>query len=164
MKDRRHARVRECWITLNNLNIATLGAEAVMSAVQFQHEVLQASWHALAKAENWDACVDIAAALTELRPDLSFGWIQLAVALRHLGRFEKALRVLGRAIRACGDTPTFAFYRASCHAKIGNSVKARMHLRRAFQLAKGSLAMRRPPDRSANGAATQPFWEGKTRR
>jgi Tfp pilus assembly protein PilF len=159
-EDRRRLSAAEGWISLGNVGEANAELEAITAGVRSHPEVLQVRWYVFAKAEQWEACVDIAATLTQLRPRQRFGWIHLVAALRRQGRFSEAIRVLDQAVRLCGDTPTFAFNLACCHAKVGEPRKAKQHLKRAFELARGNEALNHLRTRALDEPELEPVWSG----
>jgi TIR domain len=57
-------------------------------------DVLQLRWRMYADARKWDACLDIATALTTKTPERRFGWIHRAHALDKLGRTLEAKDLL----------------------------------------------------------------------
>jgi hypothetical protein len=56
--------------------------------------VLRVRWRIYAKAEKWDARLEIATALTRITPDRRFGWGHPAFSLRNLNLTAEANDVL----------------------------------------------------------------------
>ena len=52
--------------------------------------MLEVRWHIFAHAKKWEACVDIAQAITQLAPDNAEGWIHRSFALHELKRTQEA--------------------------------------------------------------------------
>ena len=84
--DRIHLQAAEGWIGLGNFAEANDELEQIAAANRAHPDVLQLRWRIYADLRNWDACLDIATALTTMMPERRFGWIHRAHTLDKLGR------------------------------------------------------------------------------
>ena len=134
IKDKIHANAADGWISLGDLTKAKAELAEISPEFQDHPDVIQVRWHVAATAAEWDSCIEIAAELTHMTPERSFGWMNLALSLRRLNRFQDAVQVLRQGIEQCGETPTLEINLACCHARLGSVSWASKSLKRAFEL------------------------------
>jgi predicted Zn-dependent protease len=66
-----------------------------IAAVSRGHpNVLQLRWRIYAHTGQWEACLDIATALTTVKPERPFGWMHRAHSLGELGLTQEAKDLL----------------------------------------------------------------------
>jgi tetratricopeptide (TPR) repeat protein len=70
------------WLELGNHVEANAELENIAPALRSHPAVLELRWQIFAKAGNWVACLDIAAATVEMAPEFATGWIYRAYSLR----------------------------------------------------------------------------------
>jgi hypothetical protein len=58
--------------------------EQIEAGLRAHPDVLEVRWQIYAKLKQWEACVDIAKAITKLVPAESKGWIHLAYSTRQV--------------------------------------------------------------------------------
>ena len=108
--------------------------ERITAKLRAHPDVLELRWQIYAKAKKWDACLDIAKAITELAPDRSYGWIHLSYALLELKRTTEAWENLLVASVRFPQEPTIA-YNLACYAcQLGRLSDGQGLLEKAFQL------------------------------
>jgi len=91
--DSRHLEAALGWLDLGNHIEANEELEKIAPQLRAHPDVLQFRWRVYAKAEKWDACLDIATALTEMVPERRFGWLHRTRSLDKLGRTAEAIIV-----------------------------------------------------------------------
>jgi len=99
--------------------------------------VLQLRWRIYAHAGKWDACLDIATALTTMTPERRFGWIHRAHALDKLGRTQEAKDLLVSVVNDFESNATVPYHLARYCAKLGQIDQAKQWLGKALLAADG---------------------------
>jgi predicted Zn-dependent protease len=132
--DRHHLLAAEGWLELGSPVEAGAELDRLTPTQHGAPDVQELRWQISAKAGNWNACVDIAKALTQLAPDRAVSWIHHAYALHELRRTREAFDVLApMAIRF--PTDATIPYNLACYAcQLGDLVGARDWLAQAFRL------------------------------
>src|SRR3989442_12112403 len=93
--DLQHLQAALGWLELGRHLEANEELEKIMAPLRAHPDVLKVRWRIYAKAERWwDACLEIARALTEMEPDKPGGWIDHAQNLNRLNRTQQAYRLL----------------------------------------------------------------------
>jgi predicted Zn-dependent protease len=87
----------------------------------------------LRKEKNWEACINIARALTKLAPALPHGWIHLACSLHELKRTKEAKEVLLPVVDKFPRESTMRYNLACYECQLGNLEEAGLLLERAFE-------------------------------
>lgn len=109
-------------------------------------------------AGQWEVCLDVASALTQIEPDRRFGWLRRAQCLQKLGRTAEAkvvlLSVLGRFDPDC----TFRFNLACYSAQLGQLSEARAWLERVIKAANDGEKLRRLRLRALNEPELATLW------
>ena len=67
--DTLHLQAAQGWLELGNHLEANEELEKVTASLRGHPDVLELRWQIYAHAKKWDACVDIATAITKLAPD-----------------------------------------------------------------------------------------------
>ena len=91
--DSQHLEAAQGWLDLGNHIEANEELEQISPLNRAHPAVLRLRWRIDAKAGKWDACLDIATALTRMAPDRRFGWLQRAEGGR--GGRQGSLRFCG---------------------------------------------------------------------
>ena len=156
--DRTHLRAAEGWLDLGNHVEAIAELEKVAPANRAHPDVLQVRWRVYAKAGKWDACLDIATALTQMTPRRRFGWVHRAISLDRLQRPAEAKEVLLSAVGKLGSSSTVAFRLACVCARLGQLVEAKRWVKEAIDLAGDKGALDRLRLRVLDEPALESFW------
>jgi predicted Zn-dependent protease len=93
----------EGWLELRMPHEANEELEKIAPRLGAHPDVLEMRWRIYAAAERWDACLDLAAAVTKLDPRRRSGWFHHATTLQKLGRPTEAREVLLSALDSLGD-------------------------------------------------------------
>ena len=156
--DRFHIEAAKGWLELGNHLEANDELERITAVNRARPEVLRVRWRSCAKAENWDACLDLARGLKALEPDHRFGWIHEAQSLDRLGRGEEAKESILAAIDHFGKNPTFTFHLACLAARLGQLDEARAWVREAIDLAEDQETLDRLRLRILEEPALEAIW------
>ena len=157
-EDRRHVEAAQGWLELGNQVEANERLEKIAAANRAHPDVFQVRWNVYARVAKWDACLDIATALTATVPDRRFGWVHRGFSLRKLNRHSEALAVYGEAVERFGMNPTFALGLACCHARLGDLTAARRHLGLAMSLAEDEMTQQRLNAKARQEPELEPLW------
>ena len=129
-------RAAEGWLELGNHLEADSELENIAPELRSHPDVLQIRWHIYAKAEQWDACLDLARAITQANSKLAWGWIHLAYAARRAkgGSVQAAWDLLHRVAETFSNEPIIA-YNLACYAcQLGDLKDAKRWLEKAFSV------------------------------
>jgi tetratricopeptide (TPR) repeat protein len=121
-------------------------------------DVLGVRWEIYAQAGQWEACLDIGIALTELAPKRPNFWCNRATALHRLGRTAEARDVLLQAVDIVGEDWAVFYELARFSCLIGRVDEAKIWLAQAFDAcgdaaAAGRLKMMELEDGDLEGVA-----------
>jgi predicted Zn-dependent protease len=104
-------------------------------------DVLELRWQICAKVKKWEACVDLARAITELVPSSPDGWIHLAYALRRAK--DGGLRTAWEALRPVADKFPKVWtipYNLACYcAQLGRLEECEQWLKKAVAIDEGTV-------------------------
>jgi tetratricopeptide (TPR) repeat protein len=156
--DRTHLQAAEGWLDLGNQVEANADLEKIAPANRAHPDVLQIRWGVFAKAGKWDACLDIATALTAITPRRRFGWIHRAISLDRLQRPAEAKELLLSVVEKLGPCSTVAFHLACVCARLGQLVEAKRWVKEAIELAKDKVTSDRLRLRVLDEPALEEFW------
>ncbi len=84
----------EAWVELGNPAEATRELRNIPRKFRFEPQALKVEYSIHAALQNWDAASDIAAAISELDPDSSWGVRHHAIALAKQRRIREAWEIL----------------------------------------------------------------------
>jgi len=132
-----HLTAAEGWLELGNHVEANEELEKIAPQLRVHPDVLEIRWQIYAKESKWDACRDIAAAITNLDADRASGWLHLAYATRRAtnGGLKPAREILCTAAERFPNVPT-VFYNLACYdCQLGNLKEAKQWLGKAINLA-----------------------------
>jgi predicted Zn-dependent protease len=138
-----HLQAAEGWIGLGNYAEANDELEQIAAANRAHPDVLQLRWRIYADARKWDACLDIAPALTTMTPERRFGWIHRAHALDKLGRTREAKELLLSVEGDFEANSTISYHLAQYCARLGQIDQAKEWLAKAFLSADDLLGVER---------------------
>jgi tetratricopeptide (TPR) repeat protein len=130
--DQRQLTAAEGWLELGNALEANAELENITPQLRSHPSVLKLRWQIYAEEKKWEACIDIAVALTNLDPEDPFGWTYHAYALHALKRTQEAWdNLLAVVDRFPQDW--LMRYNLACYAcQMGLHEEARGWLERAF--------------------------------
>ena len=79
--------------------------------------MLKVRWRVYAMAKRWNACFEIARAITDMEPDKPGGWIDHAQSLHRLDRTSEAYDLLASVVNRFSDQTTMYYHLAvyGCH-------------------------------------------------
>ena len=135
--DSLHLKTAEGWIGLSDYTSATEELERISALSRAHPDVLQLQWTIYAHANKWDACLDIATALTAITPERRFGWIHRAHALDRLGRTTEAKDLLISIVNSFESNSTIPYHLAQYCARLGETNQAKQWLGKALLAADG---------------------------
>jgi predicted Zn-dependent protease len=141
--DALHLQAAEGWIGLGNYAEANDELERIAAANRAHPDVLQLRWRIYADARKWDACLDLATALTTMTPERRFGWIHRAHALGKLGRTLEAKDLLLSVVNDFEINLTMSYHLAQYCARLGQIDLAKQWLGKALLAADGFEAVNR---------------------
>ena len=130
--DSHHLSAAEGWLELGNPTEAAAELELVAPEHRTHPSVLELGWQIHARARQWEACLELAARLVRLNPELATGWIHRSYTLHELKRTAEARNQL---LPACARFPHEAVipYNLACYeCTLGNLPLARQWLKQAF--------------------------------
>jgi tetratricopeptide (TPR) repeat protein len=140
--DSHHLNAAQGWLELGNGIEANAELENIAPALRTHPLVLEMRWQIYAKAEKWEACVEIGEAMVKAAFDLPEGWIHRSFALHELKRTQEAADKLEAAADLFPSVWTIQ-YNLACYAcQLGKQDEAREWLRDAFDLAPDKKALK----------------------
>jgi predicted Zn-dependent protease len=133
-----HLKAAEGWLELGNIQEANRELEEIEAGLRSHPDVLEVRWQIYAKLMNWEASVDIAKAITKLRPDQSNGWIHLAYSTRLMegSGLWAAIEVLKSVVEQFPDCPMVCYYLACYTSRFGRLVESEKWWNKALDIAK----------------------------
>jgi predicted Zn-dependent protease len=142
-EDRHHLLAAQGWLELGNPREAAAELDRLTANAGVDPDVQELRWQINAKAKNWNACVEIGRALTQVAPDRAVSWIHYAYALHELKRTQEAFDVLAPIATSFPSDATIP-YNLACYAcQLGDLVGARDWLAQAFRLGNAKEIQRR---------------------
>ncbi len=134
IEDIRCLEAAEGWLGLGNWEEAKAELDGVAPQVREHPAVLCMRWNIHAAAGQWESAAVVARKLSQLMPDVPFGWIQLAHSLHALKRTAEARQVLLPVVdRFPGES--FMRYKLACYAcQLGRIKEAQHWLQTALAL------------------------------
>lgn len=148
------------WIELGNYGEANEELENITASSRSHPDVLEVRWEIYAKAENWDACLDIARAILAQDPERMSAWIHHAYALRRLpsGGVQAAFEALLPAADKFGFQSIAPFNLACYAAQLGRIPEAESWLAIAFKRAEGNFEGKEMKLMALNEPDLEPLW------
>ena len=133
--------------------------EKIQPLLRAHPDVLQLRWGIYVHAQKWEACLEIATALTKLTPERRFGWVHLAFSLHNLNRTGQARRVLLSALDKFEPNSTIPYYLARYCCRLGRLNEAKKWLETAFRHAIDKEEEDRLKLRALEEPDLQPIWK-----
>ena len=130
--DLHHFNAAQGWLELGNPLEATAELEKIAPPLRDHPAVLHLRWNVYAKAKKWEACVDLAKALTQLAPDQDQGWINLGNSLYWAGRTQEAYDCVKPVLDRFPKNPILRYNLACYVCQLGNLAEAKSWLKKAF--------------------------------
>jgi predicted Zn-dependent protease len=124
---RPHLLAAEGWLELGNPREANEELEKIQPRLRAHPNVLEVRWRIYAAAGRWDACLDLAVAVTKLDPRRRSGWFHYATTIHRLGRAEEAREVLLSAVDSLGDDSAFFYELARLCCLLRRVEEERLH-------------------------------------
>ena len=134
-RDVMHLNVAKGWVELHNPIEASQELELISPAGRAHPDVLELRCEIHAKAERWEACLDIASAIAKQDPERLLGWLQRSNALHGLNRTKEALASLLPVVRRFPDEIRVRYDLARYECVLGNIPKAKRRLKEAYKIA-----------------------------
>ncbi|HZQ20438.1 MAG TPA: hypothetical protein VFA90_17220 [Terriglobales bacterium] len=97
--DAHHVKAAQGWLELGNHLEANDELEKVTASLRSHPDVLEVRFQVYAKAEKWEACLEIGTALVKLAPKNPSSYLCHAAALHRLKRTHHAHDQLLHAVR-----------------------------------------------------------------
>lgn len=157
--DSHHLAAAEGWLELGNANEANAELENISAEHRSHPDVLQIRWQIYAKAKKWDACLDIAKALTKIVPERRFGWIHRALSLHKLNRTGEARELLLTVIDKFDLNATIPYYLACFCCRLGRLEEAKDWLEKAFKATANQADLARLKLRALDDPDLEPLWK-----
>lgn len=129
-----HLEAAEGWLELGNHLEASEELEKITPQLRAHPDVLELRWQIYAKEREWEPCVDIATAITQLAPERPLGWIHRSYALHELKRTQEAWDNLLQVADRFPDE-LLVRYNLACYAsRLGRLQEAKSWLHKAFEV------------------------------
>jgi predicted Zn-dependent protease len=130
--DQRQLDAAEGWLELGNWLEANEELEGISPKMRTHPCVLRVRWEIYAKAGKWEMAAEIARTLSEVLPDNSWGFIQLAYSLHELKRTPEAKSVLLPLVTRFPDESTIQYNLACYCCQLGELKEAWQWLEKAI--------------------------------
>lgn len=132
-----HLKAAEGWLELGNHLEANEELEKIAPELRVHPDVLEIRWHIYAKESKWEACIDIARAITEIEPERPFGWIHFAYSTRRApnGGLKAARDILFPAAAKFPQLFIIPYNLACYDCQLGNLKEALQWVQKAIDLA-----------------------------
>ncbi len=124
----------EGWLGLGDAAEANEELDRITPGHRAHPDALELRWQIYAKAEKWEACVQIANAIVTLVPERPFGWVHRSFALHALKRTQEARDQLRPAVDRFPEEAIIRYNLACYESQLGNLGRAKDWLERAFEL------------------------------
>ena len=154
-----HLRAAEGWVGLGDFAAANDELEKISQTNRAHPDVLQLRWRIYAHADNWDACLDIATALTTMKPERRFGWVHRAHALDKLGRTQEAKDLLVSVVNDFESNSTIPYHLARYCSRLGQIDQAKQWLDKALLAAEGTEAVENLRKLVSEDPDLEPLWK-----
>ncbi len=132
--DQRHLEAAQGWFELGNHLEANEELEQIAAEHRAHPAVLEVRWQIYAKAEKWEAALDIASALVQADPENPLGWVDRSYAVHELKRTAEARDNLLRVVDRFPISATMRYNLACYECQLGRLKEAKEWLAKAFKL------------------------------
>jgi tetratricopeptide (TPR) repeat protein len=131
------ARAAHGWLGLGNHIEANEELENITPELRVHPDVLEIRWQIYAKESKWEACRDIARALTQIAPSRPSGWIHFAYSTRRAlnGDLKAAREILFPAAEKFPQVYLICYNLACYDCQLGNLEEALRWIEKAIDLA-----------------------------
>jgi tetratricopeptide (TPR) repeat protein len=153
--DSMHLLAAQGWLELGNQVEAKEDLEKIAPRFRAHPDVLEVRWQIYAAAKQWEAALDIAAALIRIDPDGSLGWVGRSFALHELKRTTEARDNLLTVLDKFPGESILRYNVACYECQLGRLEQAKSWLEKAFKMGnprRMKLAALHDPD-------LQPLWK-----
>jgi|ERR1700722_3923653 len=135
--DIHHARAAYGWLELGNCKEANEELEKIAAQSRVHPDVLEIRWQIYAKESKWEACRDIACAITKIEPSRPSGWIHLAYSTRRApsGGLKAARKILCSTVEKFPQVYLIPYNLACYDCQLGHLKEALKWLEKAIDLA-----------------------------
>jgi tetratricopeptide (TPR) repeat protein len=132
--DLQHLRAAVGWLELGDPLAANDQLGKITARLRAHPDVLKVRWRVYAKAKNWEACLELARAVTEMEPDKAGGWIDRAQSLHRLDRTVEAYDLLSSVADRFPEHTTVFYHLAVYGCKLRKLREAWSWLERTFEV------------------------------
>jgi predicted Zn-dependent protease len=131
-----HLRAAQGWLELGNHLEADAELDNIAPQLRAHPAVLELRWQIYAKEKKWDACRDLAEAITKLLPDEPVGWLHLAYATRRAagGDEQAAFEALFPVAERFPEVWEIPYNLACYSSMLGNFDTAQSWLKKAMAI------------------------------
>ncbi len=129
--DSQHLEAAQGWLYLGDRLEANEELERIRPSLRSHPDVLEVRWQVYAKAEKWDACLDIATAIIKLAPEQADGWLHRSHALHQLKRTQEAFDQLVPLAEKFTKLWTIPYTLVCCCAQLGRFDESEEWLKKA---------------------------------
>jgi tetratricopeptide (TPR) repeat protein len=136
LPDLHYARAAQGWLELGDHLEANEELEKITPQMRAHPDVLEIRWQIYAKEKKWEACIEIARAITQIEPGRPSGWIHYAYSTRRAtnGGLEAAKTVLLSVNEKFPQIPVIPYNLACYYCQLGDLKGAWDWLERAFDI------------------------------
>jgi predicted Zn-dependent protease len=134
-QDEVHLDAAEGWLELGNIMEANSELNRISATLRRHPDFLAVRYKLLAKAECWTECVVVAAAIVDLAPKASLGWLHRSFALHQSKQTKLARETLQPALEIFPDEIEIRYHLAWYELVLGNAALARQRLAEALKFA-----------------------------
>ena len=132
--DSLHLQAAEGWLELGDAAEADKELDEITRQRRAHPDVLQMRWRVLAAAKEWEACVEIATAITKVAPKRAFGWLQRSFALHELKCTQQARDNLLAVLERFPKNATIPYNIACYECQLGRLQEAKDWLVKEFAI------------------------------
>jgi tetratricopeptide (TPR) repeat protein len=130
--DSHHLRAAQGWLELGDHLEANQELERITPQLRAHPDVLEVRWHICAKAEKWDACIDLSEAIIKLDPNRPEAWVHRSFALHELKRTREAFDKLLPVAKTFPKVWTIPYNLACYCAQLGLLEESRVWFTKAM--------------------------------
>ena len=146
--DRFHWLAAQGWLELGDHREAMGELEKLSPSLGSHPDVLETRWQICARQGQWEAALDIASSLTDVKPEHPVAWIHRSFALHELKRTLEARENLSRVIDRFPEDETMRYNLACYECQLGNLSTAMEWLGKALGLGDRQQILRMAMDDS----------------
>jgi tetratricopeptide (TPR) repeat protein len=155
--DSHHLLAAQGWLELGDHLEADKELDDISPDFRAHPDVLELRWAIYAKENRWDACVDLALAITLADPRRPSGWIHYSYALHVLKKTELAYTHLFKVAEKFPGNWNIPYNLACYCAQLGRIPDAEQWFKKAVAIDKKAVQKEGIDDPDL-----QPLWEART--